>query len=649
MEFGKAVLPMLFTIHSYLSWLRRWWRRTWSDPGVQSLLRFGAWAGAGFLLSAASLYHHIQTLALGLLWAMPGGWPAVITAGGAIAGYMVFWQEAGLLGVAWILAGSVLRWCLGRLPRVRQTGALRSAAAALTAAAVGVAYLLQRREIPTLVYILQVTMAGISCWLFALEKSREGVFTLAMRRALWVLALSQVVLPGLGSLGFAAAGAMCAVGTFPAAALAGLALDISQVTPVSMTAVLGLAFLLRLLPGQRKWFAYIAPAVAYLPVMVLSLSWDLTPLPLLAAGGLCGLLLSKPYPAPRRRGETAVAQARLELVSGVLTQAESILRETEEPALDEEGLFHRAVESACTLCPSRRECMAQSSVQMLHYTILRRPYIHREDLPPAVCRRPNRLLTELRRGQDQLRLIRRERTRLREYRMALTRQYHFLAWLLRDMSQRLGKPGGAVRARFSPEVAACSTAREGRCGDKCSWFAGVGNRYYVLLCDGMGTGTEAEKESTGALDMLKRLLRSGFPAEYALRSFNDLCVLRGAGGCSTVDLAELCLDTGRVLLYKWGAAPSYILGEYGIVKVGSAAPPPGLESGRETVERLTLGRGESLVLISDGVAGEDALHRCSHRQSPKELARYLLAGTAASGEDDATAVVVRLTLLGTGT
>ena len=55
------------------------------------------------------------------------------------------------------------------------------------------------------------------------------------------------------------------------------------------------------------------------------------------------------------------------------------------------------------------------------------------------------------------------------------------------------------------------------------------------------------------------------------------------------------------------------------------------------------------MLISDGVAGEDALHRCSYRQSPKELARYLLAGAARSGEDDATAAVVRLNLLGTGT
>jgi len=38
------------------------------------------------------------------------------------------------------------------------------------------------------------------------------------------------------------------VGTFPAAALAGLALDVALVTPVPMTAVLCLLYILRLAP-----------------------------------------------------------------------------------------------------------------------------------------------------------------------------------------------------------------------------------------------------------------------------------------------------------------------------------------------------------------------------------------------------------------
>ena len=99
------------------------------------------------------------------------------------------------------------------------------------------------------------------------------------------------------------------------------------------------------------------------------------------------------------------------------------------------------------------------------------------------------------------------------------------------------------------------------------------------------------------------MLSAGFPPEHAFRSLNALLVLRGQAGAVTLDLAELRLDSGRVFLYKWGAAPSYLLRKSGTEKIGTATPPPGLDLGhaRETVEKLSLRRGEVLILVSDGV------------------------------------------------
>ena len=114
----------------------------------------------------------------------------------------------------------------------------------------------------------------------------------------------------------------------------------------------------------------------------------------------------------------------------------------------------------------------------------------------------------------------------------------------------------------------------------------------------------------------------------------------------TVELLELCLESGRATLYKWGAAPSYLLSAYGAEKIGTAGPPPGLsiEDSREAAHQLSLRRGECLLLVSDGVPQEAALRCCLLRgdATPGELARQLLTCGQLEGEDDATVVTVFL-------
>ena len=146
--------------------------------------------------------------------------------------------------------------------------------------------------------------------------------------------------------------------------------------------------------------------------------------------------------------------------------------------------------------------------------------------------------------------------------------------------------------------------------------------------------------------MLRRLLTAGYPASYALRSINSLCALQGQAGAVTLDLAELRLDTGKVARYKWGAAPSDIISQGEPIKIGIATPPPGLSvtDGRETVERLSLRRGETLVLLSDGAGGEESLRRVwmDAEEPAGALADKILRSNRYAGADDATVAVVRL-------
>ena len=183
-------------------------------------------------------------------------------------------------------------------------------------------------------------------------------------------------------------------------------------------------------------------------------------------------------------------------------------------------------------------------------------------------------------------------------------------------------------------------------GDRCVWFAGVGKKYYVLLVDGMGSGMGAVQEAKEAAQLLKRMLQAGYPAEHALRSLNSLCALRDRAGAVTADLAELLLDSGKVNVYKWGAAPSYVASKFGTERLGTAGPPPGLSvtGDQERVDRASLRRGQWLVMVSDGVVQQEALRCCMDLAdtSPGELAAGSLAGKQPGRQDDATVVIVRL-------
>lgn len=170
---------------------------------------------------------------------------------------------------------------------------------------------------------------------------------------------------------------------------------------------------------------------------------------------------------------------------------------------------------------------------------------------------------------------------------------------------------------------------------------------YVLLCDGMGTGSGAQSDAQEAISVLQSLLTLGFDAMDAAAMLNELYVLRGDGCFSTVDLLEMDLCTGEGALYKWGAAPSYLKKGGTVKKIGTASPPPGLGVGEEhRAERvgLSLQRGEQLVLTTDGIpeaACEQYLRACGPL-SPRELAAGVVACASESEPDDRTAVIVQL-------
>ena len=644
---------MMVTIESYVRQGRRLCRQIMRNAAALTAIQAVGYFAAGLLLSAAGLGNAPQPFCLGLLCASPAGWPLLLLAVGSAGGYLLFWGNAGMQGLAWIgcgllaagfLSGRRINW---RLPL------LLPSLASLIVAASGLAFQIWMEDTtPVVVYILRVVLAGCSARLFAVAFERRDPFVDWTVEGVAVLALSRIsVTPWMG-LGYMAAAALGSGGAFPAAALAGLALDLSQVTVVPMTAVFCATHLLRLLPGVSKWLRAALPALMYLLVMLLCGERDLYPLPGLILGGAFGLAIPGRAPVSQRRGEVGVVQVRLEMTAGVLSQTEQILSEVQEMPVDEQSIVIRAAERACNGCPCRKTCQDREHMQALPTSLLHKPGLQSLDVP-IPCKKLGRITQELQRGQVQLRSINADREQKREYREAVIQQYRFLSSYMQRLSDGLGRTNEPVQARYQPEVTVCSLGKETVNGDRCLWFAGTLGKYYVLLCDGMGTGLGAFQEAKAAADMLRRLLCAGFPAEYALRSLNSLCALRSRAGAVTVDLAEIRLDSGNTVLYKWGAMPSYLLSRLGTEKIGTVGPPPGLSvsEDRETVDRLSLRRGETLVMLSDGVGGEDTL-RCAAdwwREPAGEVAAAVLETVDEGKSDDATVAVVRLRPLSSAT
>lgn len=627
--------------------IRVWYKRLQkmlAKPSVQLSLRAAGYCFSGFALAAASLANTAMPIAMSLVCACTG-WSAVLSALGAAAGYLAFWGAAGYQPVVWT-GLSLLCALLRSGRRGYQTPLLRPALSGLVVSASGLAFQLLFWDTTAVwLYVLRVCLGFCCTWLFARALQGRNPVVDWLVGALGVLALAQIApLPWL-SLGFPAAGALAVMGAFPAAALAGLMLDLSGITPLSMTAVICGSYLIRFLPRYPRWLGAAAPAACCVFVMGVSGSFTWVPLPGLLVGGILGTVLPMAPKMPARRGETGVAQVRLEMAAGALLQTLQLLLETRQVPVDEDALVERAGEQACAGCPCRKGCKDSPRLAQLPAALLHKPLMTPNELP-ILCKKSGRYLASLHRAQEQLRSIRADRERQREYREAVMQQYRFLAEYLQALSDQLSRRPESYSVVFEPRIQIFGNRPEEENGDRVCSFSGVGNRYYVILCDGMGTGLGAVQEARSAQQLLHRMLLAGYPAEHALQSLNSLCALRSRAGAVTVDLLEILVDTGRGTLYKWGAAPSYLISGLGAEKIGTAGPPPGLSvtDTRETTHQLSLRRGETLVLVSDGVGEEEALHCCLSMAgaSPGELANSLLTCSRFGGEDDATVILVEL-------
>ena len=437
-------------------------------------------------------------------------------------------------------------------------------------------------------------------------------------------------------------------------AACGLVLDLGSLPSPPQTACFCLPLLVcRMADLRRTARAAAFAGLYFLCVLVWGgehAGWTLGVL----AGAVFSCLLPG-FALPDARRDAPAAASTLVQTADVLQRMETKLSLSGQEAQTAPALiFDSAADDVCRSCVKHQQCWqerADDTCRLLSAcagTILRQGQANEGDLPAgfcAVCIREEAFRAAINRAlraqQSQLLALRRSEE-AREISRALLGQ---LARFLRAAGQK--RPAGGVpRYRLSLGVRAVGLRGDTLCGD-CGTSFQCGVTQYVLLCDGMGTGSGAQSDAQEAISVLQSLLTLGFDAMDAAAMLNELYVLRGDGCFSTVDLLEMDLCTGEGALYKWGAAPSYLKKGGTVKKIGTASPPPGLGVGEEhRAERvgLSLQRGEQLVLTTDGIpeaACEQYLRACGPL-SPRELAAGVVACASESEPDDRTAVIVQL-------
>ena len=142
------------------------------------------------------------------------------------------------------------------------------------------------------------------------------------------------------------------------------------------------------------------------------------------------------------------------------------------------------------------------------------------------------------------------------------------------------------------------------CGDACIAKRCEGGRLLMVLCDGMGHGENAHIQSEKTLELLMLLLEAGYTRRQAITAVNGI-MLNACGDeeCfTTVDLCDVDLWNGAVILEKLGACATWVVRGDRLKKVEASSLPLGImEEAMPCHAEYTLHSGDILLMMSDGV------------------------------------------------
>jgi serine phosphatase RsbU (regulator of sigma subunit)/anti-sigma regulatory factor (Ser/Thr protein kinase) len=193
-------------------------------------------------------------------------------------------------------------------------------------------------------------------------------------------------------------------------------------------------------------------------------------------------------------------------------------------------------------------------------------------------------------------------------------------------------------------------------GDLYDWLVLPDGDLHLAVVDVMGKGVGATKEAVSVCHALRLLTLEGYPMEELVARADTLTTAQSPDLVATVMVVRYSPTDGHVRLAGGGHPPALVISSAGDVRqVGAPGIPIGYPgAGTSEVVKLTLDRGDTLVLYTDGLieatkdiltglaritraAAETAQYPAPH------LARALVERSLAGAmrRDDSLALVLR--------
>lgn len=180
------------------------------------------------------------------------------------------------------------------------------------------------------------------------------------------------------------------------------------------------------------------------------------------------------------------------------------------------------------------------------------------------------------------------------------------------------------------------------------------DKYLLALCDGMGSGTNAQNLSSTAIGLIENFYKAGFNREIILSCVNKLLSMGKDDMFSALDICIVDCKSGIADFVKMGAPESFIKHKNTTSLVELSSLPLGIvQNANSKICQHFLTSGDKIILCTDGVCdsfdGDDSLLDFINNiiaVSPKvmadEILKKALTNNNGIARDDMSIIVAKI-------
>lgn len=192
-------------------------------------------------------------------------------------------------------------------------------------------------------------------------------------------------------------------------------------------------------------------------------------------------------------------------------------------------------------------------------------------------------------------------------------------------------------------------------GDCYSLIRIENDKFMMALCDGMGSGEQAQNVSSLAIGLIENFYKAGFDNEIILSSVNNLLALATTDDMfSALDICVLDLKNGIADFIKLGASIGFVkhITHTTLLK-GDSLPIGIVKEMKPAVSKIILSQNDTVILCTDGISDSfeteddfEAFINNITTINPQEIAQAILDrainNNNGTPQDDMTVLVGRL-------